>query len=111
MPLNWNFPAKIGPKAGRQVTWYHEFFLSALRDASNSLLNNEHLISKVYFPRLIVPIAAVMVAFVDFFITLLILVVMMAWYKFVLAGESLLFLFFVAVSDIVSLRSDVLVKG
>src|SRR5262249_3760949 len=103
MPLNWNFPAKIGPKAGRQVTWYHEFFLSALRDASNSLLNNEHLISKVYFPRLIVPIAAVMVAFVDFFITLLILVVMMAWYKFVLAGTSLLLLFFVAVASLVSL--------
>ena len=38
------------------------FFATAVADASNSLLGNAHLISKVYFPRLIVPIAAVMVA-------------------------------------------------
>ena len=44
-----------------------------------------------------------MVAFVDFFIRLLILVVMMAWYKFVLAGTSLLLPFFVAVASLVSL--------
>jgi len=43
------------------------------------------------------------VAFVDFFIRLLILVVMMAWYKFVLAGTSLLLPFFVAVASLVSL--------
>ena len=42
------------------------FFSTALADASNSLIGNANLISKVYFPRLIVPIAAVMVAFVDF---------------------------------------------
>ena len=42
------------------------FFATALADASNSLIGNANLISKVYFPRLVVPIAAVMVAFVDF---------------------------------------------
>src|SRR5215468_1962335 len=42
------------------------FFSSGLSDASNSLVNNSHLISKVYFPRLIIPIAAVVVAFADF---------------------------------------------
>ena len=42
------------------------FFATALADASNSLIGNANLISKVYFPRQIVPIAAVMVAFVDF---------------------------------------------
>src|SRR5262245_10918012 len=45
------------------------FFSTAVADASNSLIGNAHLISKVYFPRLIVPIAAVMVAFVDFLIS------------------------------------------
>src|SRR4029450_9808018 len=42
------------------------FFATALGDASNSLIGNAHLISKVYFPRLIVPVAVVMVALVDF---------------------------------------------
>src|SRR5689334_17451407 len=44
------------------------FFSSGLSEASGSLIGNSSLISKVYFPRLIVPIAAVVVAFVDFLI-------------------------------------------
>src|SRR5262245_16313934 len=44
-------------------------FSTALVDASNSLLSNASLISKVYFPRLIVPAAAVIVAFIDFLIS------------------------------------------
>src|SRR5438105_145801 len=59
------------------------FFSTGLSEASNSLINNANLISKVYFPRLIVPIATLVVAFADFLITFLILVVMMAWYGFV----------------------------
>src|SRR5438132_5562666 len=42
------------------------FFSNGLADASTSLTNNASLISKVYFPKLIVPTAAVVVAFVDF---------------------------------------------
>src|SRR6202050_3779155 len=45
------------------------FFATALSEASNSLINNERLISKVYFPRLIVPVATIVVAFVDFLIS------------------------------------------
>ena len=58
------------------------FFSTALADASNSLIGNANLISKVYFPRLIVPIAAVMIAFVDFVIGFVILLALMAWYQF-----------------------------
>src|SRR5271166_5076932 len=58
------------------------FFSTGLSEASNSLVNNANLISKVYFPRLIVPTATVVVAFVDFLISFLILVGMMAWYRF-----------------------------
>src|SRR5262252_1883583 len=58
------------------------FFSSGLSEASNSLINNAHLISKVYFPRLIVPTATVVVALVDFLISFSILVLMMAWYQF-----------------------------
>jgi lipopolysaccharide transport system permease protein len=58
------------------------FFSTGLSDASNSLINNEKLISKVYFPRLIVPIATVVVAFVDFLISFFILILLMGWYRF-----------------------------
>jgi lipopolysaccharide transport system permease protein len=58
------------------------FFSTAMADASNSLIANSNLISKVYFPRLIVPIATIVVAFVDLFIGFLILLVVMAWYRF-----------------------------
>jgi lipopolysaccharide transport system permease protein len=58
------------------------FFSSGLSEASNSLINNAHLISKVYFPRLIVPLATIVVAFVDFLISLCILLVLMGWYRY-----------------------------
>jgi lipopolysaccharide transport system permease protein len=67
------------------------FFATAVADASNSLIGNANLISKVYFPRLIVPIAAVMVAFVDFLINFGILIVLMVWYQFA-PGWQVLFL-------------------
>jgi lipopolysaccharide transport system permease protein len=56
------------------------FFSTGLNDAANSLISNASLISRVYFPRLIVPTSTVGVAFVDFFITFSMLVGMMAWY-------------------------------
>src|SRR5437773_5144725 len=58
------------------------FFSTGLSEASNSLVNNANLISKVYFPRLIVPTATVVVAFVDFLISFCILILLMAWYHF-----------------------------
>jgi lipopolysaccharide transport system permease protein len=59
------------------------FFSSALTEASNSLINNSNLISKVYFPRLIMPIASILVAFVDFVINFAIMGLLMAWFRFV----------------------------
>ena len=53
----------------------------AVTESSASLIGNTNLISKVYFPRLIVPIAAVVTALVDFVITLVLLAVVMAWYR------------------------------
>ena len=60
-----------------------QFFANALSECSNSLLRNSNLISKVYFPRLIVPASAVIVSFVDFLISGMILLALMAWYNFV----------------------------
>lgn len=58
-----------------------QFFSAALQDASGSMVGNANLISKVYFPRLIVPLAAVVTACADFMVTLLLLAVLMVWYQ------------------------------
>jgi lipopolysaccharide transport system permease protein len=60
-----------------------QFFANALSECSNSLISNSNLVSKVYFPRLIVPASAVVVSFIDFLISSSILVALMIWYKFV----------------------------
>jgi len=59
-----------------------QFFASAFSEAGNSLIANSNMISKVYFPRLIIPTSAVMVCFVDFLISAIILVGLMIWYGF-----------------------------
>jgi lipopolysaccharide transport system permease protein len=59
-----------------------QFFSNAFTEAGNSLLTNANMISKVYFPRLVVPASAVIVSFVDFLISGIILVGLMLWYGF-----------------------------
>jgi lipopolysaccharide transport system permease protein len=58
------------------------FFATGLSEASNSLLNNANLISKVYFPRMIVPIAGVVVALADFLVSFAMLIFLMIWYRY-----------------------------
>jgi lipopolysaccharide transport system permease protein len=60
-----------------------QFFSTALSECSNSLISNANLISKIYFPRLIVPTSAVIVSFVDFLVSGMIMLGLMAWYNFV----------------------------
>jgi len=60
------------------VPW--TFFTNGLSQSSNSLVGNANLITKVYFPRLAVPIAAVLSGVIDFAIAFALLVAMMAWY-------------------------------
>jgi lipopolysaccharide transport system permease protein len=59
-----------------------QFFSTSLSETSNSLITNSNLISKIYFPRLIVPASAVITSFVDLLITLGLMAAMMIWYKF-----------------------------
>ncbi|MGA9751828.1 MAG: ABC transporter permease [Acidobacteriota bacterium] len=58
-----------------------QFFSSALGQCSTSLIGNANLISKIYFPRLIIPTSSVIVAFVDFCISATILAGLMLWYQ------------------------------
>jgi lipopolysaccharide transport system permease protein len=79
------------------------FFSTALSDASNSLVTNANLISKVYFPRLIVPAATVMVSVVDFLISFAILIGLMVWYQFLPSWPILLLPVFAAIAFFASL--------
>ncbi|MEM9264996.1 MAG: ABC transporter permease [Cyanobacteria bacterium P01_F01_bin.13] len=58
-----------------------QFFANALTECSNSLITNANLLSKVYFPRLVVPTSAVIVSFVDFLISGILLLGLMAWFN------------------------------
>ena len=59
-----------------------QLFSNSFAGASNSLIINSNLISKIYFPRLIIPTSAVVVSLVDFFISAAILFGLMVWYDF-----------------------------
>jgi lipopolysaccharide transport system permease protein len=58
-----------------------QLFSTSLSEGSNSLISNSNLISKVYFPRLIVPASAVILSFVDFAISFGLLLLLMIWYQ------------------------------
>jgi len=59
-----------------------QFFANALSESSNSLVDSAHLLTKVYFPRLIVPASSVIVGLVDLAISCVVLGAMMLWYRF-----------------------------
>lgn len=80
-----------------------QFFSSALSSSSNSLIGNANLISKVYFPRLIVPTAAVVVSFIDFLISFTILVLVMLWYQYLPGWQILTLPLFVLMAFLASL--------
>jgi lipopolysaccharide transport system permease protein len=82
-----------------------QFFANALVECSNSLISNSNLISKVYFPRLIVPISSVVVSFVDFMISGIILLGLMAWYNYVPTWRILLLPAFAAIAFAASMGS------
>ena len=79
------------------------FFSTALADSSNSLITNANLIGKVYFPRLIIPTATIVVAFVDLMISFAILIAMLFWYLFLPSWHIILLPGFVALGFFASL--------
>jgi lipopolysaccharide transport system permease protein len=83
------------------VPW--TFFANALSQASNSLLEQERLITKIYFPRLLLPLAAVLSGLLDFAIAFLILIGMMFWYGLTPTIAILLVPFFVLMATLTAL--------
>jgi lipopolysaccharide transport system permease protein len=79
------------------------FFASSLSRASSSLVNDASLISKVYFPRLLLPVSAVLSMTIDFGIAFIILLGMMAWYGIVPGLAVLTLPFFLLLAFITAL--------
>ncbi len=100
LPTDGGVPYPVLVFAG-MLPWF--LFSSILSEASNSLVGNANLISKVYFPRLIVPAAAGVVAVVDFAINLVILFGMMAWYRFLPDWQMVFLPGFIALAVLASL--------
>ncbi|ULQ56249.1 ABC transporter permease [Flavihumibacter rivuli] len=80
-----------------------QFFANAMSDASNSLVGNANLITKVYFPRMIVPASSIITSFVDFAISFGLLVLIMAWYQFLPPIQVLLLPVFILITFLCAL--------
>jgi lipopolysaccharide transport system permease protein len=78
-------------------------FSNALSESSNSLISNANLIGKVYFPRLIIPAATMVTAFIDFLISFGILIGMMVYYQFAPSWHILLLPLFILLALLASL--------
>jgi lipopolysaccharide transport system permease protein len=77
-------------------------FASVFGDASASVMSNSNLISKVYFPRMIVPLSTIIVALIDFAVSLSILVGLMIWYRFMPGWQIFLLPVFVVLALLAS---------
>jgi lipopolysaccharide transport system permease protein len=92
LPSEGTAPYSVMVFAG-MLPW--TFFSTSLVDASQSLLSNANLVSKVYFPRMIVPTATVVVSLVDFLISFFMLLTLMAWSGFLPGWQIALLPFYV----------------
>lgn len=88
-----------------------QFFANALSTSGQSLVSNANLVSKIYFPRLIIPASTVVVALVDFAFSFLILAAMMVVYRFVPNWRILFLPFFMCLAFITSLGPGLFVTA
>ena len=80
-----------------------QFFSNALADSSNSLIANANMVSKIYFPKIIMPASSIIVALVDFIISFLLLGIVMAWYRYVPSWKIIFMPLFLLLALILSL--------
>ena len=100
LPSDGAAPYPVMVFAG-MLPWF--LFSSILSEASGSLIGNANLISKVYFPRLVIPVSSAIVALVDFLINLVMLALIMAWYGFFPGPRVLLLPVFIVIAVLASL--------
>jgi lipopolysaccharide transport system permease protein len=82
-----------------------QLFSGAFTGAANSVVGNANLISKVYFPRLIVPIAAIAATLLDFVISLGLIALLMAWYQIAPTPNIVFLPFFVGIAIVTALAA------
>jgi lipopolysaccharide transport system permease protein len=92
LPSEGGVPYALMVFAG-MLPWY--LFSSVLSEASASIVANASLIGKVYFPRIVVPLATMVVALVDFLVSFAILALLMVWYRFMPGWQIVLLPLFV----------------
>jgi lipopolysaccharide transport system permease protein len=80
-----------------------QFFAAAISESGNSLVMNSNMISKVYFPRLVITVSSVMTTLVDFFISAIFLLALMIYYQYPPHATVFLLPFFVLLMFAVSL--------
>ena len=80
-----------------------QYFANALSEASNSLISNQNMISKIYFPRIIMPTSTIIVALTDFLISFVLLGITMAVYRFVPSWKIVFMPLFLLLATILSL--------
>lgn len=78
------------------------FFANALGEASNSLIGNSSLITKIYFPRMIIPASAVIVSLVDFAVSFCLMLLLFIWFRFVPSWQIVLLPLFTAMAFLAS---------
>lgn len=88
-----------------------QFFANALQESSNSLIANANMISKIYFPRIIMPISSMIVALVDFVISFVLLAIIMAAYRFAPSWKIVFMPLFLLLAIIVSTGAGLLISA
>ena len=100
LPSDGSVPYPLMVFAGT-LPW--ALFSTSLTEGSNSLIGNTNLITKVYFPRLIVPTSTVVAALADFLTSFVVLLLIMAWYNFAPRWQIALLPAFVVLAVIASI--------
>jgi lipopolysaccharide transport system permease protein len=88
-----------------------QFFSTSFTDASNSLIGNSNMLTKIYFPRMIVPASTVIVNLVDFLISFLILIGLMIWFHFLPPSTILALPLFLIQSFLISMGAGLYVSA
>lgn len=114
--IGWLFGSNVPEGAPRillvcAATLPWQFFATSFSETANSLIGNANLLTKVYFPRLILPFSTVLVSAIDFVVAFLILVVFMIAYAYVPGPEIILLPIFILLTLISSLGSGLLIAA
>ena len=87
------------------------YFASAVSNSSTSIVGSSNLISRVYFPRMIIPASAVLASLVDFLIAFVMLGVLMVWHRIPLTSATLMLVPLIALLTLISLGIGMLYSG